>query len=54
MAQLEEAYECIHRENNVQLGSVSRKSVKELIQQGKFHKQRQVNKPDEVVSVKKS
>ena len=57
MAQLEEAYECIRRENNVQLGSVSRKSIKELIQREiegvEFHKQRQVNKP-EVVSVKQS
>ena len=50
-------YECLRRENNVQLGSVSRKSIKELIQREiegvEFHKQRQVNKP-EVVSVKKS
>lgn len=56
MAQLEEAYECICCENNVQLGSVSRKSIKELIQRKigvEFHKQRQVNKP-EVVSVKQS
>lgn len=57
MAQLEEAYESICRENNVQLGSVSRKSIRELIQREiegvEFHKQRQVNKP-EVVSVKQS
>ena len=57
MAQLEEAYECIRRENNVQLGSVSRKSIKELIQREiesvEFHKQRKFNKP-EVVSVKQS
>ena len=29
MAQLEEAYECICRENNVKLGPESRKSIKE-------------------------
>ena len=57
MAQLEDAYECIRRENNVQLGSVSRKFIKELIQREiegvECQKQRQVNKP-EVVSVKQS
>jgi len=47
MAQLDDAYECIRRENNVKSGSISRKSIKELIQReissAEFHKQSQVN-----------
>jgi len=57
MAQLEDAYECICHENNVKSGSISQKSIKELIQReilsAEFHKQSQVNTP-EVVSVKQS
>lgn len=55
MAQLQEAFESIRRENNVRSKQWSRKSIKELIQREKeeveFHKPKRVNE-SERVSVK--
>ena len=56
MAQLQDAFECICRENNVQSKSWNRKSIKELIQREvegvEFHKPKRVNE-SERISVKR-
>lgn len=56
MAQLQDAFECICRENNVQSKSWNRKSIKELIQREvegvEFHKPKRVNE-SERISIKR-